>query len=151
MTSRSITRLSRTSARSGAIHSGTLTALGLGLAMMLPALGTGCYTPGGGWNPRSGGAVTYHSNPWEPKTFNLEDRRTGEIVFSLEIPTDKNLVVKFIEGEGDDKIDRPDLMKYELRDHDDTTGKLRNSVPVPGPEARMPSIDMRPAPEYPNP
>lgn len=119
---------------------GTALAATLGLA--------GCYTPSGGWMPYTGGPSTYFSTQMMQKTVTLIDKRTNEVFFSLDIPADKQLVIDFDAGDGDDPVNRPDMMYYEVMPMGKETGKLHNSMPVPPAACRLVKVDVRQGVEY---
>ncbi len=124
-----------------------LTCLTPGAAAALLAAG-GCYSPGGGLLPRTGAAQTYWSTEIMPATVTIVDTRTEEAIFSIEIPVGKQLTFDFVEGEGDDPVMTPDLMRYQVFDLGTSIGKLRNSLTVPNRSCRRIDVDYRPAPEY---
>ena len=57
------------------------------------ALSAGCYYEGGPL--RSIDRVTYVSTSWSPKTVTLIDTRTGESMWSVDIPVGQQLVIDF--------------------------------------------------------
>ena len=109
----------------------------------------GCYSPGGGWFPYTGGATTYSSTETRPTTVTIVDTRTGEAIFAMDIPVGRQLTIDFDEGSGDDPIDAPDLMRYELFVIGTTYGGLDNSMTVPNANCRRIDVTFRPAPEAP--
>jgi hypothetical protein len=111
-------------------------------------LAAGCYRPQGALMPTSGGAQTYFSTEALPKTVKVMDLRTGETIFTLDIPAGKQLTLDFQAGEGDDQIGSPDLMRYEVFDLGTETGKLRSAMSVPGAVSRRIDVFIRQGPEY---
>ena len=114
----------------------------------------GCqmYTPGG--NPYFNGpnsAATWESTEEVPKTVTLIDTRTGERLFVMEIPVGEKLVIDFIEDSGDNEVFTPDLMMWELFQHNVSYGPLSNSLTVPNKWSRRLDIAIRPSSEYANP
>ena len=107
----------------------TAVILSLGVATMLAS--AGCHMPHGGWFNHTGGSQTYYSTEARPTTVTLIDVRTGEALFAMDIPPGKQLTYALDEGEGDDPVHRPDLLKYQIFDIGTTTGKLRSSLTVP--------------------
>ena len=108
----------------------------------------GCYRPHGALMSYSGGAQTYYSTEMQPKTVRVLDLRTGEVIFSMDIPVGKQLTLDFSPGEGDDPVYSPDLMQYEIFDMGTMIGKLHNAMSVPSSNSRRVDIYMRPSPEY---
>ncbi len=114
-------------------------------AMLLPNVG--CYYEGGpGY---SADRHAYVSRTWSPKTITLTDVRSGEAVWSVDVPVDRKLVVSFRPGANkDNDIDNPDLMIWDLIDPDTDFGTLDNQIPVPPNHARILDMTLRPVPEY---
>ena len=108
----------------------------------------GCHSPGGGWLPMSGGSQTYSSTEMMQKTVTMIDQRTNEVFFSIEIPPGKQLSIDFDKGEGDDPVNTPDLMYYEIMDAGTSCGKLHNSMTVPNATCRLIKVDLRRGVEY---
>ena len=108
----------------------------------------GCYNPRGAFYPYVGQAVTYWSTESKPTTITIIDTRTMEPFFTVEIPVGKQLVLDFKDGEGDDDVLTPDLMRYEVFELGKTTGTLRNALTVPDRFSRRIDVTYRPAPEY---
>src|SRR5437762_3542680 len=77
---------------------------------------TGCHSPSGGVFPHTGGSITYYSTESSPKTVKLIDLRTNEELFAVDIPAGKQLTLNFDKGAGDDPVNSPDLMRYEVFD-----------------------------------
>ena len=124
----------------------------LGAIAMLPMLPT-LLTLGGCWYSESGpgysGDVhTYVSTAWRPWTVTLVDTRTGEAVWSTDIPVDQQLVVRFRKGAGPSE-ELPDLMDWGLMKAGTYYGHRKNRLPVPGRDARLLRPTMRAVPEMP--
>jgi hypothetical protein len=117
-----------------------------GLALLAAS---GCHNPQGGIMPYTGGTTTYYSTEQYPCTITLVDTRTGEPFFTLEVPVGKQLTLDFREGEGDDAVNTPDLMRYEVWPIGTAVGTLRNAQTVPDRWSRRIDVDYRRAPEYP--
>ena len=107
----------------------------------------GCYSRGDGW-AHTGGPQVYYSTELMPTTVSLVDTRTQETIWSIDIPPLKQLVMKFQEGKGDDPVYTPDLLEWDVLEMGKLTGKLRNSITVPPPSARMVDMSIRPGIEY---
>lgn len=108
----------------------------------------GCYYPRGAWYAHVGQAATYWSTESRPTTITILDTRTMEPFFTVEIPVGKELVLNFKEGEGDNEVQTPDLMLYEVFELGKTTGTLHNSMSIPDRFSRRIDVTYRPAPEY---
>jgi hypothetical protein len=101
-------------ARSTEDHAMTrITTISLAATTLLLA---GCYSPRGGIYPYSGGGYTYVSSEMRPVTIAVVDTRTEKPFFKLEIPAGKQLTMNFLEGEGDDPVERPDRMVWSIWD-----------------------------------
>ena len=122
----------------------TILALGLAASALL----AGCYRPQGAWMPSTGAAATYFSYEMAPKSIRIVDLRSEEVVFAMDIPPGKQLTFDFVEGEGDDPVYTPDLMRYEVFDQGTQTGKLTNAMSVPRGSDRRIDVLMRQGPEY---
>jgi len=118
----------------------------VGLAVIVAT--AGCYRPQGQLMNASGAASTYWSTETAPKTVRLRDLRSDEIVFTMDIPVGKQLVLDFVEGKGDDEVYTPDLMRYEVMDLGNTTGKLKSAMSVPNFSSRRIEVDIRTGTEY---
>ena len=101
------------------------------LSVMTMLASAGCHLPQGGLFRYTGGSQTYYSTETRPTTITLIDVRTGEALFAMDIPPGKQLTIDLDEGEGDDPVHRPNLLKYQIFDIGTTTGKLRSSLTVP--------------------
>ena len=113
---------------------------------MLTTLG-GCWHNEGGPG-YSNDSHTYISNAWRPWTVTLVDTRTGEAVWSVDIPVDQQLSIRFRKGDGpSDEL--PDMMDWGLMDAGKKYGHRKNRLPVPGPDARLLKPTLRPTPEMP--
>ncbi|MCA9278318.1 MAG: hypothetical protein H6815_06635 [Phycisphaeraceae bacterium] len=113
---------------------------------------TGCVYSGyrEGGNMISNDRHVYVSRAWEPKTVSLVDSRTGETVWTYEVPVGQKLVVQFFKGKKDAAPQFPDIMRWGVFDDDATGGSLSNTIAVPGQDARRLEWVMRAAPEYPS-
>ena len=113
-----------------------------------PLLLAGCYGPRGAIYPYSGNGYTYESSEMRPVTISLVDTRTEEPFFKLEIPAGKQLTMNFIEGEGDDPVERPDRMVYSIWDIGTSTGRLTNQLTCPPTGCRRIDYLVRTGPEW---
>src|SRR5947207_5919826 len=101
-----------------------------GAAALACVVAAGCYSEGG--SGLSLDEHTYYSTSWQPKTVYLKDTRTGEVIWSVDVPVGKQLTVKMEKGMGTKDGMTPDLMVWDIFDQGKTAGVLNNSVPVPG-------------------
>ena len=107
----------------------------------------GCYGPRGAIYPYSGSGYTYVSSEMQPVTVTLVDTRTEEPFFKMEIPVGKQLTLNFLEGKGDDPVERPDRMVYAIMDAGTSTGRLTNQLTCPPRGSRRIDYALRSAPE----
>lgn len=118
----------------------------LALAVALASL-AGCYSEGGlGWSEDQ---HVYISRPEQPWTVSLKDTRTGQEVWSVEVPVGKQLVVHFLPDAGTDNAFTPDLMEWAIMEAGTESERLGNSMPVPPAHARRLEPVLRPGPELP--
>ncbi len=122
-------------------------ALPISLALTTLCL-VGCYSPKGGVYPSSGAGYTYESSEMNPVTVAVIDTRTEEPFFKLEIPAGKQLTMNFIEGQGDDPVERPDRMVYSIWDAGTSIGRLTNQLTCPPLGCRRIDYSVRTAPEW---
>ncbi len=108
----------------------------------------GCHRPQGALIPYPGGSLTYHSTEDRPKSVEVVDTRTDEVVFAIDIPVGKQLSITFQKDAGDDPVYRPDLLRYEVWDIGTRYGRLRNTVTVPNSHSRRVDMHLRESPEY---
>ena len=98
----------------------------------------GCFVRGGPWY--SGNApLTYVSTPVSAKTVSVIDTRTGETVWSKDVPVGKKLVIQFDENEHKG-APLPAEMNWGLLDAGEIHGELENTVPAPPVDSRR--VDM---------
>jgi len=89
----------------------------------------------------------YVSYPHVPKTVSLVDTRTGETIWTVDVPVGQQLVVRFKNDVYEDDPNRPSVMKWELMDAGERHQKLTNSLRVPHWTSRRLDWTTRPAPE----
>lgn len=92
---------------------------------------------------------TYVSTAWQPKTITLFDTRTGESLWSVDIPVGKQLMVGFRKGSGNNEA-KPDEMFWEVTWAGRRLGTRDNRMSVPPASARRLEMTLRAAPEMPN-
>ena len=115
------------------------------LAFSALGFAAGCYSPGG--SGFSTDTRTYVSSSWYPYTITVQDTRTRENFWSIDVPVGKQLVVHFREGDGIPNSATPNLLEWEIMDAGEMFGQLDNSVAIPTDVQIVPSF--RPAPELP--
>ena len=118
--------------------------------MTLSATGllSGCHGPGGAFMHHTGQSQTFHSTERLPKSVTITDTRTNEVVFQMEIPVGQQLTFNFLSDRGDDSLERPDLMQYELFPINTRFGRLTNSMSVPNSTSRRIDVDFREPGEF---
>ena len=121
-----------------------ITVIALATALFI----TGCHRPQGAFMPSTGDSNTYFSYETRPVTITILDLRTGEEIFSMNVPPGKQLTFDFVEDEGDDPVYTPDIMRYQVFDMGTETGKLRNTLSVPPANARRIDVTYREDYEY---
>lgn len=93
-------------------------------------------------------SFTYVSTAWQPKTISLYDTRTGESLWSVDIPVGKQLWVGFRKGVGNNEY-RPDEMSWDITWEGRQLGSRGNKMSVPPESARRLEMTLRAAPEMP--
>lgn len=116
----------------------------LALAGMI-MLGSGCVSEGG--RPWSDDTFTYVSTAWFPKTVSLLDTRTGETLWSVDVPVGQQLTASFRKGSGPNPF-KPDMMDWTISEAGRGGSWMRNRIPVPDRHARRLEMTLRPAPEF---
>ena len=98
--------------------------------------------------PYTGGPQTFASSEMMQKTVTLYDTRTSEVIATFEIPPGKQLVLDFDEGEGDDPVHTPDLLRWDIIDRSQTSGKLHRAQTVPNAASRRLEVTLHRGPAY---
>ena len=104
----------------------------------------GCWTEGG--RGYSNDSYTYISREWEPKTISVIDTRTGQAVWSYEIPVGRQLMMEFFAKAGTEP-GMPDQLKWSDYPAGQAFGSLDHSVSVPSASVRRVDMKLRPVPE----
>ncbi len=138
--------------RSYGTRAGSVLALAGVLAVGLTAGGCGLayrpyFDPGG-----SGAAIdeyTYVSTAHAPQTVTVVDTRTGESVFTVDVPVGEQLVINFDADRNPDHETMPDEMRWRIMPAGNRYGKLRNRMPMPPASARRVDVTLRTVPELP--
>jgi len=107
---------------------------------------SGCAGEGGAYY--SDDHYLYTSRAWEPKTITLIDTRTGESLWSVDIPVGKELSMGFSKGTGPNEY-KPDELVWEMRENGKRFGSRNNRMPCPPRDARRVDMTIRPKPEMP--
>lgn len=117
------------------------------VAAATASIAGGCYFAGGpGW---SADRFTYPSDSWRPQTVSLVDTRTGETLWSVDVPVGQQLVVGFYADRNEDDPMMPDEMQWRIMKAGKRFGPLHNRMPCPPRDARLVEVTMREAPELP--
>ena len=133
--------------------------LGLGLTLGALALSlAACGGPGYAYRSfydEGGSGVSddqfvYISRPGEPKTITLVDTRTGEPIWTMDVPVGNQLVINFEPDRNKDNPARPDMMRWELMEDRTLHGRLSNAMPVPSYHSRRLDMTLRAIPEITN-
>ena len=128
----------------------TLSAGITGTALLV--LCSGC-TMNPGWseggNLASTDSYTYVSRSHTPQTITLVDVRTNEVIWSRDVPVNKQLSIKFYEGFNSENPSRPDVMRYAIQDTGERWSRLTDSITVPPSSSRRLDVELRDGPEFP--
>ncbi len=109
----------------------------------------GCFhAPGGNMLSTPDSSITYESTEHLQKTVMIVDTRTEETVFTMDIPVGKQLTIQFARDRGNDPVNTPDLMYYQVWDIGTRLGQLRNSVTVPNAASRRIDVRVNQEPAY---
>lgn len=128
----------------------TISALLLGAAVTLAGAAglPGCSTYQPGCSGFADDAHTYYSLPLEPKTVTLVDTRTGQTLWTYEIPANRQLTLRFYEDQSPDTPGTPAKLYWQEFDIGTKQGNLDNEIPAPDFRNRRLDWYIRPAPEY---
>jgi len=107
---------------------------------------SGCWKPGG--IGVSLDAYTYLSSEYEPKTVTIIDTRSGQAIWSYDVPVGKELVFRFYPKHDDGNYTYPDMMRWDLWDGGRQFGEPTQKFLVPTASARKIDVRLRPVPEY---
>ncbi len=105
-----------------------------------------CHYEGGAYY--SDDKYTYVSRTWSPWTVSVIDTRSGDTVWTIDLPVGQKLSLGFREGSGPNQ-DYPDMMDWGTWPSDQHAGQRRNQVPMPPSHARRLDPVLRPVPESP--
>lgn len=121
----------------------------------LIVLCSGCNSVGlnPGWSPggnlASNDQYTYVSTAYTPQTVSIVDTRSGEVIWSRDIPVDQQLNLRFVKDVNKDNPSRPDAMKYGVSKAGNRWGRLTDEITVPPSSARRVDVELRQPPEFP--
>ncbi|MGP1271818.1 MAG: hypothetical protein ACTS22_00645 [Phycisphaerales bacterium] len=109
---------------------------------------TGCYSIGG--VPASRDRYFYESTPHLPATVSVLDTRTGEVVWSIDVPVGRKLGLQFFDDRRPDGATeaRPSMMRWRVGALDESIGSLDNEIAVPNATARKLHYEVREGPEF---
>jgi len=108
----------------------------------------GCHRPEGGMMSYTGETQTYYSTEMSPKTITVVDTRTNETLHEFVVPVGKQFVYDFVKDGGNDPVQTPDLMRYDIMPLGAYYGRLRNGVTVPNQYSRRVDFYIREGVEY---
>ena len=118
-------------------------------AFLLAAALGGCYGGTGG-SMHSGDKYTYESRPLQPKSIEVVDVRTEQVVWAMDIPVGSRLTIDFT---GDKKAGAGQLgtadMRWKLRGTTTGISDESGTVEVPTADSRRVDMFIREAPEFP--
>lgn len=114
-------------------------------AVLASTLSCGYRSGGQGWK---GSSETFQSTEFLPATLTLTDTRTGEEVWTQDIPVGYQVVTRFISDGGTDLINRPDRLEYQVFERGTQRGRLRSAIAVPPAGARRWELSYREGPEF---
>ncbi|MFG0257481.1 MAG: hypothetical protein ACF8GE_06235 [Phycisphaerales bacterium JB043] len=127
----------------------TLSLITLGATVSL----TGClkargFLPESNWYLSSRDLSSYISTSWMPQTVTIVDSRTGEAIWSVDVPVGRQVTIDFNTGGGTDEY-YPDTMRWGFFAAGTGKGPLPYRMAVPPASARVIEPTLRPAPEWP--
>lgn len=127
----------------------TLSRLCCGLLLgSMVAFTPACLAP---WHPHGGpgsdDSFTYYSLPHQPQTVTLVDTRSGEKLWTCEIPVGQQLCMRFVNQSGQEAKGE-DLMRWKLMPLGQDYGTLDNRFACPPRSCRRVDVTLRQGPEY---
>lgn len=112
------------------MRQGVMKMMGL-MAGLMGLMGGGCQRYLEGGSGLVDDTHTYVSTSEAPKTVTLKDTATHEVLWTVEVPVGRKLVVRFYPDQFKDNIAAPDMMRWDLIDREKETGGLANMAAVP--------------------
>ena len=117
------------------------------VAAMIGLTGCSIYKPGGtGW---SDDTFTYFGLPHQPVTVTLIDTRTGQTLWTYEVPVGRQLTLRFDEDYAPDNKMTPALLSWQEMKQGTRYGALENTMLVPDKYSRRLDPTYRDEPEFP--
>lgn len=109
---------------------------------------TGCYSIGG--VPASRDKFEYESTSLQPATVTIVDTRSGESVWSMDVPVGQKLAIRFYDDREPDDASptRTAMMRWQVVEIGEGAGSLNNEYAVPIASARKIHYELREGPEY---
>lgn len=105
-----------------------------------------CHSPGG---PRwSADRFTFVSTSWQPKTVSLIDTRSGQTVWSVDVPVGQQISVGFSRGTGPNEYNSDEIV-WGIMPAGQRMGSRPNRMPCPPRDVRRLDMTLRAAPELP--
>ncbi|MFN7397213.1 MAG: hypothetical protein ACK5TP_01205 [bacterium] len=92
---------------------------------------------------------TYISTPDYPQTISVIDTRIDQVIWTAEVPVDKQLVIRFYKDEGLPNTATPDKMVWDIWPAGQTSGDPQFTFNAPPSNARRVDVTLRPTPEFP--
>jgi hypothetical protein len=110
---------------------------------------SGCTTLKPGGSEWSDDAFTWYSTPHQPTTVTLQDTRTGQALWTYEVPVGRQLSIQFFEAADPNNMNTPDEMRWQELPIGTVFATLENVLPVPNKEGRRVDWIIRSHPEFP--
>jgi hypothetical protein len=119
----------------------------LALFAAAPLLLTGCWVPGywPGGSLATRDIYTYESTVDFQQSVQLTDVATNDVIWSINIPVGKQVVIRFQDDHDPENVERPALMRWELMERGRRTGELYNAIPAPAWDRRLMEVFYRDA------
>lgn len=121
----------------------------LAAALLLASAAPGCNSEGGALVSLD--RQVWVSRAWTPVTASVIDTRTGEAIWSVDVPVGQKLVFDF-RGPGSNPARDPiypDIMDWNVMPEQNQTTPLSRALPVPPRDARRVEMTLRNTPELP--
>lgn len=109
----------------------------------------GCTTFKPGGSEWSDDAHTWYSTPQQPTTVSVMDTRTGQALWTYEVPVNRQLSIQFFKNVAPDNLNTPDEMRWDDLAIGTVFASLQNTLPVPNDQGRRIEWVVRARPEFP--
>lgn len=116
-------------------------------AAIVSLAGCSTYKPGG--SGFSDDTFTYYSLSHQPVTVAIVDTRTGQTVWTYEVPVGRQLTISFQDDYAPENTLTPARLTWQEMKQGETGGTLENSMLVPNRYCRRIDPTYRPQPEMP--